>query len=134
MALMTILSTLVVTASAAHAFAFAPSPPGFVVRSSTALGVSAGVFYTTQTGNTETVAGYIAEAADLEMEDIADVEDDEIEELDTLIVGAPTWHTGAETERSGTEWDTWLYETLPDIDVKGKNVAVFGCGDQMSYR
>ena len=131
--MMTLFSTIVVAGSAAHAFAFAPSP-GLAIRSSTALDASAGIFYTTQTGNTETVAGYIADAADLEMEDIADVEDDEIEELDTLIVGAPTWHTGAETERSGTEWDTWLYENLPDIDVKGKNVAVFGCGDQISYR
>ena len=75
----------------------------------------------------------MADATGLEMKDIGDVKDSEIAELDTLIVGAPTWHTDSETERSGTEWDSWLYDTLPNIDVKGKNVAVFGCGDQQSY-
>ena len=50
-----------------------------------------------------------------------------------LIVGAPTWHTDADTERSGTTWDDWLYSTLPDLDLSGKKVAVFGVGDQQSY-
>jgi flavodoxin I len=50
-----------------------------------------------------------------------------------LIVGAPTWHTDAESERSGTTWDEWLYETLPNLDLDGKKVAIFGCGDQESY-
>ena len=125
------LSSTIAAASAARALAFAPS--SLRARSSTSLDASAGLFYSTQTGNTETVAGYVAEAAGLEMKDIGDVKDSEIAELDTLIVGAPTWHTDSETERSGTEWDSWLYDTLPNIDVKGKNVAVFGCGDQQSY-
>lgn len=126
------LSTkMVAAASAARALAFAPT--SYQARSSTALDASAGLFYSTQTGNTETVAGYLADATGLEMKDIGDVKDSEIAELDTLIVGAPTWHTDSETERSGTEWDSWLYDTLPNIDVKGKNVAVFGCGDQQSY-
>lgn len=122
---------MVAAASAARALAFAPT--SYQARSSTALDASAGLFYSTQTGNTETVAGYLADATGLEMKDIGDVKDSEIAELDTLIVGAPTWHTDSETERSGTEWDSWLYDTLPNIDVKGKNVAVFGCGDQQSY-
>merc|ERR1712174_1467 len=84
-------------------------------------------------GNTETIAGYVSEAVGAEMKDIADATEDEIKGLDTLIVGAPTWHTDAESERSGTEWDSWLYDTLPNLDVAGKNVAVFGVGDQQSY-
>ena len=100
-------------------------------RSSTALN---GVYYSTSTGNTETIAGYIAEAAGAgEAEDIGDVSDDDITGADYLIVGAPTWHTDAESERSGTEWDTWLYDTLPNLDLDGKKVAIFGCGDQESY-
>ena len=46
---------------------------------------------------------------------------------------APTWHTGEDEQRSGTSWDDWLYDTLPDLDISGKKVAVFGCGDQESY-
>ena len=48
-------------------------------------------------------------------------------------MGAPTWHTGADSERSGTAWDQWLYETLPSLDLSGKKVAVFGVGDQEGY-
>merc|ERR1711865_270367 len=75
----------------------------------------------------------IGEAAGLEVADIGDASDDAIQGLDSIIVGAPTWHTDEETERSGTEWDTWLYETLPNLDLSGKNVAVFGMGDQASF-
>merc|ERR1712176_1321629 len=80
-----------------------------------------------------TIAGYIAEAAGLEIEDIGDADDAAVSGLDSIIVGAPTWHTGEDEQRSGTEWDTWLYDTLPNLDLNGQNVAVFGCGDQASY-
>jgi len=100
-------------------------------RSMTALN---GVYYSTSTGNTETIAGYIAEAVGSgDAEEIGDASDDAITGADYLIVGAPTWHTDAESERSGTTWDEWLYETLPNLDMDGKKVAIFGCGDQESY-
>jgi len=91
-----------------------------------------GLVYSTTTGNTETVAGYIQEAAALpEIVDAADVGD--LSAYDGLIVGAPTWHTGADEQRSGTSWDDFLYSSLPAIDLKGKTVAIFGVGDQISY-
>ena len=34
--------------------------------------------------------------------DIGDVSGDDIAACDSLIIGAPTWHTGADSERSGT--------------------------------
>lgn len=65
-----------------------------------------GLLYSTTTGNTETVAGYIAEAADVDgPHDAGDVNN--LSQFDGLIVGAPTWHTGADSERSGTSWDDW---------------------------
>jgi len=95
---------------------------------------STGVYYSTSTGNTETVAGYIAEAVgDVEIEDIGDASDDAIQGHESLIVGAPTWNTGADEQRSGTAWDDWLYDTLPNLDLDGKKVAIFGVGDQASY-
>jgi len=48
-------------------------------------------------------------------------------------VGAPTWHTGADTERSGTAWDEFIYGDLTSLDLKGKKVAIFGLGDQSGY-
>merc|ERR1719225_882291 len=91
------------------------------------------VFYATSTGNTETVATYIADAVGVEAEDIGDAEDGDITGADGLIIGAPTWHTGADEQRSGTSWDDWLYDTLPNLNIDGKAVAIFGMGDQQSY-
>lgn len=100
---------------------------------STSLNAGSIVYYSTSTGNTETVAGYISEAVGCDIEDIGDASADDIKSFDSLIVGAPTWHTGADQERSGTAWDDFLYQSLPDIDLDGKKVAVFGVGDQAGY-
>jgi flavodoxin I len=96
--------------------------------------MSVGLYYSTSTGNTETVAEYISEKTGIEdWNDIGDVETDDILAKDAIIVGTPTWHTGADKERSGTSWDEWLYETLPDLDFTGKKVAIFGVGDSAGY-
>merc|ERR1739848_915143 len=91
------------------------------------------LLYSTTTGNTETAAGYIAAATGLEATDIGDASVDDIKAADSLIIGAPTWHTGADSERSGTAWDEFLYGDLTGLDLKGKKVAVFGVGDQSGY-
>merc|ERR1711985_224407 len=51
---------------------------------------------------------------------------------DGLIVGLPTWNTGADSERSGTAWDEYL-EEIKTLDLCGKPVAVFGVGDSVGY-
>merc|ERR1719321_398046 len=91
------------------------------------------LLYSTTTGNTETAAGYIADATGLEAVDIGDASVDDIKAADSLICGAPTWHTGADSERSGTAWDEFLYGDLTGIDLSGKKVAIFGMGDQAGY-
>jgi len=100
---------------------------------SVALQMSVGLYYSTTTGNTETIAGYISELIGVEAQDPADVSKDDIMGHDAIIVGAPTWHTGADTERSGTSWDEWLYNELPNMDFTGKKVAIFGVGDSAGY-
>ncbi|EOD08193.1 hypothetical protein EMIHUDRAFT_68288 [Emiliania huxleyi CCMP1516] len=87
-----------------------------------------GLLYSTTTGNTETVAGYLSAEIGVDAVDIADAED--LASFDGLIIGAPTWHTGADSERSGTAWDDYLYGDLTSADLKGKKVAIFGLGDQ----
>eukprot|EP00316_Scyphosphaera_apsteinii_P013268 CAMPEP_0119302674 /NCGR_PEP_ID=MMETSP1333-20130426/4232_1 /TAXON_ID=418940 /ORGANISM="Scyphosphaera apsteinii, Strain RCC1455" /LENGTH=208 /DNA_ID=CAMNT_0007305101 /DNA_START=44 /DNA_END=670 /DNA_ORIENTATION=- len=103
-----------------------------VVRGSN-INMAVGLVYSTTTGNTETVAGYVSEATGLEAVDIADLTNDDIAAFDGIICGAPTWHTGADTERSGTAWDEFLYDGLTSLDLKGKKVAIFGLGDQAGY-
>ena len=85
------------------------------------------------TGNTETVAGYVEAATGATMQDIGDMTPDSLMAFDGLICGAPTWHTGADSERSGTAWDEFLYGDLTSMDLKGKKVAIFGVGDSAGY-
>merc|ERR1711897_111447 len=91
-----------------------------------------GLLYSTQTGNTETVAGYIAEAAGVEAADVGDYGAEDLLEFDGLIVGTPTWNTGADEYRSGVAWDV-LIDDIKGLDMKGKKVAIFGCGDSEGY-
>merc|ERR1712173_228974 len=91
-----------------------------------------GLLYASQTGNTETVAGYIAEAAGLEAEDVGDYGAEDLADFDGLLVGCPTWNTGADEYRSGTAWDD-LLDDIKGLDLAGKSVAVFGCGDSQGY-
>jgi len=91
-----------------------------------------GLFYATQTGNTETVAGVIAEATGVESQDVGEISAEDLAGYDGLLVGCPTWNTGADEYRSGTAWDD-LLDDIKGIDLAGKPVAVFGCGDSQGY-
>jgi flavorubredoxin len=65
-----------------------------------------GIFFGTSTGNTESVADLIktemGDDADgpFDIDTIKNVKDT-FQSYDALIVGTPTWNTGADTERSG---------------------------------
>jgi len=91
-----------------------------------------GLFYATQTGNTENVATAISEKSGVDAVDISEIEVADLAGYDGLIVGCPTWNTGADEFRSGTAWDDVL-EEIKATDLQGKPVAVFGCGDSQSY-
>ena len=121
----------------AIAFLFSSTVSGFAFTpksgrafSSSALNAGSVVYFCTCTGNTEKVAEYIRDEVDCPLEDIQDATTDEIMGYDSLIIGAPTWNTASDEQRSGTAWDDFLYQTLPDMELKGKKVAVFGMGDQ----
>merc|ERR1711948_233799 len=90
-----------------------------------------GLFYSTSTGNTEAAADWIKQkfSGDItDPTDIGEVDVSDLEGYSSLIVGAPTWNTGADEGRSGTAWDE-VIEEIKDLDLSGKKVAVFGCGD-----
>ena len=59
---------------------------------------------------------YLQELGDASTDplEIADADLSSLGGYDGLIVGAPTWNTGADTERSGTGWDNLL------DDIRGK--------------
>ena len=89
-----------------------------------------GLFYGTSTGNTENVASYF----ESEVEVVSYIDDlTDANSYDGYIFGVPTWHTDADTERSGTSWDERLYKTLPSMNFKGKKIAIYGVGDAVNY-
>mmetsp|Transcript_21173 Transcript_21173/g.29940 ORF Transcript_21173/g.29940 Transcript_21173/m.29940 type:complete len:321 (+) Transcript_21173:84-1046(+) len=98
-----------------------------------------GVFFGTSTGSTEDAAYLIVEefgedaVGPIEIDSIQGSVAAEFAKYDALIVGTPTWNTGADVERSGVGWDEIYYGEMQDLDVGGKKVAVFGLGDSVSY-
>merc|ERR1711924_574698 len=91
-----------------------------------------GVFFGTVSGKTEEVAGLIAEALGTEAQDISEVDGADSRGVRLLVVGAPTWNTGADEQRTSTAWDD-LFEEIDGLDLGGKPVAIFGLGDSSSY-
>ena len=96
--------------------------------------MSTGIFYSTIGGDTGKCANLIGKEVGVSPADIGSISVGEVMEHDNLIVGAPTWNTGADTERSMTAWDQWLYYELPKLELKGKKLAIFGVGDQRGYK
>eukprot|EP00545_Synedropsis_sp_CCMP1620_P008142 CAMPEP_0119018232 /NCGR_PEP_ID=MMETSP1176-20130426/18875_1 /TAXON_ID=265551 /ORGANISM="Synedropsis recta cf, Strain CCMP1620" /LENGTH=216 /DNA_ID=CAMNT_0006972185 /DNA_START=207 /DNA_END=857 /DNA_ORIENTATION=+ len=130
--LLVVTVTMVVHNTAA--FAVGKSSNQAKSTSSSLHMASVGLYFSTIGGATQTCANHIGKAAGgLNAVEIDEAKLDDLLEHDCLIVGAPTWNTGADKERSMTSWDEWLYKTLPSLDLKGKKVAVFGVGDQVGY-
>ena len=142
--MVSIFSRLFFISSGLRVFAWIPvsyQRKNGAFQSSTSLDATVGIFFGTSTGNTETVASEIYEAfgSDVAAQpiDVDTIEGDLASafcKYDALVLGTPTWNTGADTERSGTGWDD-MYSNLSELGskLKGKKVACFGCGDQESY-
>merc|ERR1719487_2618184 len=106
--------------------------PGLVAVGTSPAPMQWASFFGTQTGKTEEAASFIASETGLEAQDIGDVSAADLAGFDGIIAGVPTWHTGADEQRSGTTWDDYL-EEIRGLDMCGKPVAVFGLGDQAGY-
>lgn len=90
-----------------------------------------GIFFGSDTGNTEKVAQQIQallgeDTADLF--DIAKTTKEEIQKYEFLFFGIPTWYYG----ESQCDWDDF-FPNLEQVNFTDKMVAIFGCGDQEDY-
>lgn len=92
---------------------------------------SVGIYFGSDTGNTEHVAKLIQKELGknlIDVHDIAKSTKEEIAEYDLILFGIPTWYYG----EAQCDWDDFFPE-LEQIDFDGKLYAVFGCGDQEDY-
>ncbi len=94
-----------------------------------------GLFYGTDTGNTELVSNRIVEIVDeligknnIDIHEIYQKTASDMEKYTCIIMGQPTWYDG---ELQG-DWEEFIPE-LKKIDFNNKKVALFGLGDQYGY-
>lgn len=91
-----------------------------------------GLFYGTQTGNTQTAAEDIQKALGgssvVELNNVANADPEDFASYECLIIGCPTWNVG----ELQADWEGF-YEELDRVDFSGKKVAYFGPGDQVGY-
>ena len=93
--------------------------------------MSLAIVYGSTTGNTEACARRIADELGDRVDAVLDVGQIDVARLadhDVLVVGVPTWNIG---EMQG-DWDDVL-DSLDDLKLAGKTVAMFGLGDSLSY-
>ncbi|NJN56636.1 MAG: flavodoxin FldA [Leptolyngbyaceae cyanobacterium SL_5_9] len=91
-----------------------------------------GLFYGTQTGNTQTVAELIQKEfggdSVVDLHDISTADPSDFEGYECLIIGCPTWNIG----ELQSDWEGF-YDELDAIAFNSKKVAYFGAGDQVGY-
>lgn len=91
-----------------------------------------GIFFGSDTGNTEKVAKMIQKGLGgpkiAKIYDIAKSRKEDIESFNILLFGIPTWYYG----EPQCDWDDF-FPLLKKIDFTNKYVSIFGCGDQEDY-
>ena len=90
-----------------------------------------GLFFGSDTGNTENVAQRIVEMLGtdfINVHNFNEVEANAVEPYEMLLFGAPTWYDG----ELQSDWEEILPQ-FENIDFTGKKVAIFGLGDQWGY-
>lgn len=93
--------------------------------------LNVGLFFASTTGNSATIADLIQEQFKPEVVDVYDVlhtESERIHRYGNLIFGVPSWDRKA----IHNDWNDFL-PRLSKIDFRGKNVALYGLGDQKAY-
>lgn len=87
-----------------------------------------GIFYGSSTGITAEVAQAIAEALNVSDDDVRDVAGSspaDVAPYDVLLLGSSTWGAGELQD----DWYDFI-DGLEALDLKGKKIALFGCGDE----
>ena len=86
------------------------------------------VIYGSTTGSCEDYANRIASKLGADVFNVTDVDSGKVEAYDNLLLGTSTWG-------EGDVQDDWYdgVKVLESANLKGRTVAIFGCGDAMGY-
>lgn len=90
-----------------------------------------GIFYGSDTGNTEKIAKILQKYIGCNYADVYDISKSNkkiIESFNILMFGVPTWYYG----EIQCDWENFI-PILKNINLKQKKIALFGCGDQEDY-
>ncbi len=90
-----------------------------------------GIFYGSDTGNTEDVAKLLQKefgADKVQIFDVANAKAADMAQFTNLIFGSSTWGEGDMQE----DFEDFIPE-IKSANMEGKKVAIFGCGDQEAY-
>lgn len=90
-----------------------------------------GLFYGSDTGNTEGVAHQILTQLgedNVTLHDIYETQPEDFDNYDKIIIGLSTWYDG----QLQSDWDDF-FESFKGIDFNGKTIAFFGLGDSVGY-
>lgn len=87
-----------------------------------------GIFYGSSTGTTENIARKLARimgVPEVDVRNVAKAAPSAVADYDMLVLGSSTWGNGELQD----DWYDFL-TGLEALDLRGKTVAIFGCGDQ----
>ncbi|MEO1515496.1 MAG: flavodoxin [Bacteroidota bacterium] len=90
-----------------------------------------GLFYGSDTGNTEAITQDFAEAwklTELEVIEACDMTVEDYSRFDFIFIGLSTWYDGD----LQSDFENF-YDDFKTIDFSGKIVAMYGLGDQYGY-
>ena len=92
----------------------------------------ASIIFGSTTGNTETVANMIAENLvdyDVSLYYVTDADEASVKDADLVLFGSSTWGYGELQD----DFIPYHDEKMTSSLLRGKNVAIFGCGDKENY-
>lgn len=87
-----------------------------------------GIFYGSTTGTTQAIAHRLAKllgVADSDVYDVSTVAPSVFDGYDVLVLGSSTWGSGDLQE----DWYDFV-DGVGALDLRGKTIAIFGCGDE----
>lgn len=89
-----------------------------------------GIYYGSDSGNTESIAKELAKGLNVSKDNLFDVSSAtaDFSAYDVVLFGTSTMGIGDLQD----DWDSFI-DKVKKADLSGKKVALFGCGDSMSY-